>query len=287
MGYHYIPQRYLQGFVGSPTVKALWQFDKKNFSFSDSRASISKIAQQRLFYDPESERLLNELVERPANQVLHNLRNDHYVLYDNDRMFLSIYMATMLKRVPYHRSKIQSQIPEVLKKATSDVRKDIRQRQATGSFSAEQARQYLQESEMVENKYAEELPSEVRMEIFAPWPSEGVIEAIYNMDWRFVIAEGDEYFVTSDNPVFFFESYGLGTSGSEITFPVSNKIVLFGSRIPILDNNIFTKNTKQFVREANRRLIFHAERFIYSTERSGWIKTIAEKNHIHLNTIKW
>ncbi len=47
MGYHYVPQAYLRGFSepGSPGI--LWQYDKQNRRFS--RASVSKVAQQRDF----------------------------------------------------------------------------------------------------------------------------------------------------------------------------------------------------------------------------------------------
>ena len=114
MGHHYVPQKYLRGFTDSSCPDALWQFDKKTLSYSVQPVSIAKIAQQRSFYDADTERLLNELVERPGNRVLDKLRSGDLSLEDEERAHLSVYIATMLKRVPHHRAKGEAMAPGVL-----------------------------------------------------------------------------------------------------------------------------------------------------------------------------
>jgi len=64
VGLHYVPQKYLRGFTDLSCPDALWQFDKETLSYSERPASIAKIAQQRSFYDADTERRLNELVVR-------------------------------------------------------------------------------------------------------------------------------------------------------------------------------------------------------------------------------
>jgi hypothetical protein len=111
VGHHYVPKKYLRGFAHPSCPNALWQFDKKTHSFSEQPASIARIAQQRLFYDADTERMLNESVEAPGNRVLDKLRSGDLSLEDEERVYLSVYIATMLKRVPHHRAKTRAMVP--------------------------------------------------------------------------------------------------------------------------------------------------------------------------------
>jgi hypothetical protein len=286
MGSHYIPQKYLKGFTNSTCPNALWQFDKKTYTFSNKRLSIVKIAQQRTFYDAETEASLNEVVERPGNCVLEKLRSGNISLTVEEKVHLSIYIATMIKRVPYHRAKGEAMVPEVLKEITSDLRNKIRELQSADKISALQANKYLTDTDIVEAKYELQTPSNVRKQIRSPWPSENIIKAIYEMHWRFVQAQDDECFLTSDNPAFFFDCYGLRTDKSELTFPVSRKLAIFGSWTPVSNgNNVIDQ--KFLVREANRRLIDKTSRFIYASNRADWINKIAKKSKPFLSRIEW
>ena len=107
MGYHYVPQEYLRGFTHPTFPNALWQFDKKKMVFSNKTASIKRIAQQRFFYDEETEQLLNKHIEIPGNRVIKKLRSCKFNLTDEERIDLSVYIANMLKRVPHYRKKIR------------------------------------------------------------------------------------------------------------------------------------------------------------------------------------
>lgn len=286
MGHHYVPQEYLRGFTDSSCPDALWQFDKKRLSYSEQPASIAKIAQQRSFYGVNTERLLNELVERPANRVLDKLRSGDVSLEDEERVHLSVYIATMLKRVPRHRAKGKAMAPGVLRKIASELRGQIRAYVHAGKISSETAGKRLAETDAAEAKFASEMPNEVREQIRNPWPTEAMIELVYGMHWRFVWADGDEYFLTTDNPAFFFECYGLGTENSELTFPVSCGLAIFGSWKPVANGNSIRRRT-QFVKEANRRLISAALRFIYSRHKVDWIRKVAAKGLPYLSRIRW
>lgn len=155
-----------------------------------------------------------------------------------------------------------------------------------GKISAETAEKGLTQTNAAEAKIASEIPDVLREQIRSPWPTETMIECVYGMHWRFVCAEGDEYFLTTDNPAFFFECYGLGTECSELTFPISCNLAVFGSWTAFKKgNNVYRQ--AQFVKEANRRLISAAFRFIYSRGKVDWIRKIAAKNQPYLSRIKW
>ena len=286
VGLHYVPQKYLRGFTDLSCPDALWQFDKETLSYSERPASIAKIAQQRSFYDADTERRLNELVERPGNRVLDKLRSGHLKLEDEERAHLSVYIATMLTRVPHHRAKGEAMVPHVLRQVTSELREQIRAYSHAGQISTHTAEQRLAETDAAEAKFAAEIPNNVRERIRSPWPTERMINVVYNMHWRFVCADGSDYFLTTDNPAFFFECYGLGTENSELTFPVSCRLAMFGSWTPVADGNRISRRS-QFVKEANRRLISAASRFIYSRGKLAWIRKVAAKKQPYLSRIRW
>jgi hypothetical protein len=286
MGCHYIPQKYLRGFTGPSRPHALWQFDKKMQRYSTEPVSISKIAQRRSFYDLQTEQSLNDQVERPGNRVLDKLRSGNLSLRDEERRHLSAYIATMLRRVPYHRAKAEALAPGVLKSITSELREQIGEYAGAGELSGETAAKRLAEVDAAEAKYAAQMPDEVRDQINSPWPTGEIIDLVYHMSWRFIIADGFQYFVVTDNPAFFFECCGLGTKSSELTFPISSSLALFGSWTPVGQSNAIRSET-QFVKEANRRLISTAFRFIYSRDKTDWICKVASKAQPHLSRIMW
>jgi hypothetical protein len=248
--------------------------------------SIARIAQESSFYDPDTERRLNELVERPGNRVLNKLRSGDLSLNDKERFHLSVYIATMLWRVPHRRAKGEAMAPGVLTDVTGELREQIRAYAHAGEISAETAGKRLAETDAVEARFASRIPDEVREQIRSPWPAKSVIDLVYRMHWRFICADDDEYFLVTDNPAFFFEGYGLGTERSELTFPVSWSLAIFGSWTPVANGNSVRRGTP-FVKEANRRLISAALRFIYSRRKSDWIRKVAAKEQPHLSRIRW
>ena len=108
------------------------------------------------------------------------------------------------------------------------------------------------------------------------------------MTWRVLLAPEPERFVTSDNPTFHFDSLGLGRSDSEFSFPVSPGVAIHGFRRPtVAGATLYTGARAQVVREFNRRLIYGAERFVFSGSREKWIETVAGNEHPYLSAINW
>lgn len=125
MGHHYTPQHYLRGFADAKYPDALWQFDRRLMRFSNGPSAISKIAQDRQFYDDDTEEMLNRLLETPANPLLQRLREGDFQLTDKDKRILAVYIATMMWRVPRHRTSAVDSVPVALEETTSKLRKWI------------------------------------------------------------------------------------------------------------------------------------------------------------------
>lgn len=77
-----------------------------------------------------------------------------------------------------------------------------------------------------------EPPDIVRKTIETPWPFESMLHAIHNMHWRVLRAQGPSLFLTSDNPAYFFEGFGLGHQEAELVLPLSTHLLLHCSWQP-------------------------------------------------------
>jgi hypothetical protein len=286
MGHHYVPQKYLQGFAHPARPGVLWQFDKQSQNFSREPVAIKSIAQERSFYDPETEKQLNDLVEGPANAVLDKLRLGDLTIGDEERAHLSVYIATMVNRIPRHRAKGREMAPGVLAKVSAELREQIKSLEAAGRISADLAERHRAAADEAEAELAIDIPPSVERKIRSPWPSDQMIATVSGMHWRFVRSGVDQHFLTSDNPAFFFECYGLGTERSELTFPISRDLALFGSWTPLSGNRKIAREA-QFVKESNRRLVIAATRFVYSGTKAEWVGRVATKGKSALSRIQW
>ena len=286
MGHHYVPQEYLRGFADPANPNFLWQFDKKTLRFTNEPASIKKIAQQRAFYDEQTESDLNRLVEMPGNAVLRALRSGELALSPSDKLALSVYIATTMIRVPHSRKRGEEIAPTVLSNVTDELREKIRTAANLGIIDDATAEEHLLETDRVQQRLAVQPPPNVVSQIETPWPREFMIDLICDMTWRYVRSTNSQQFITTDNPAFFFQCWGLGTENSEFVFPVSYDLAIFGSWTPLRSNDLVSESTR-FVKEANRRLISDATRFVFSRKNPDWIRTVAAKPKPYLSRINW
>ena len=286
MGHHYVPQKYLQGFAADADCVTIWQYDRKAQAYCDRPAAIKNVLQPKAFYSPEDETKLAELVEKPANIVMRKIHNGDYTLDNAERSALSLYMLTMIKRVPKFRQKGVAAAPGVLTKVVSEIKGIIEELNRAGKNDSAIISRRMDEIEAVEEKFKSELPEEIQCQMRSPWPSFDLVTLVHNMDWQLVTAPHGEFFVTSDNPMFFFESFGLGNPESEFTFPISSKLAIFGFR----SSSVTLRSpviSKRFVREANRRIISAATQFVMSCRRVDWIPMMAHNRNLHLSQIPW
>ena len=102
------------------------------------------------------------------------------------------------------------------------------------------------------------------------------------MTWQFFVASDDDSFVTADNPVHTLKGgVGFTKPYSELTFPISSRVVLIGSYRNVRAG--YVSATSELVKEVNRRLIATAKTFAYCSRNRKWIITIMKKNFHRFN----
>ena len=262
----------------------IWLFDKR-----DGRprvASIEKVAQSRHFYDPAIEIQLNTDVELPGTAVIERLCNAAPIS-ESEREVLTVYIGTMMMRVPERRLRAHALIPKILAESRQRVREElIAAAQQTNANPALLSRRLAENDRMVAN-LAVDPPAEVIEQIRAPWPTIRILQAVYEMDWRILTAPGPSLYATSDNPAFFFTSFGIGRAESELTFPLSTKCVLHGCHERDGGGVKFLQATEQLVREVNRRMVSGATRLVFYHENAEWLERMSRKGELRLNRVVW
>ena len=107
---------------------------------------------------------------------------------------------------------------------------------------------------------------------------------ISDMNWQFFIAPEGYSFITGDNPVFYFESFGLNKPYSEITFPISSSIALAASWRKELGEGFFPANSET-VLEVNRRTASITSMNVYHSRKAGWLVDVLNKQRHRFNLL--
>ena len=175
----------------------------------------------------------------------------------------------MLIRVPHGLQRMRDKSPSIFKGVIENTIKQINLLISQHPEKKENLLKSLDEVHRVESKWVNEFPLEVWYRNLTPDALPNVQSVLQKMNWIFLTSENKHAFITSDNPVFFFESIGMGKPESQIFFPISSQIVLFlnwHSRYPKSYLNV--KDTS--IRQINKRIASTATRFVYhSTENPG------------------
>lgn len=285
IGKHYVPQAYLRHFEIADHPGFVWLYDKHGGE--PHIANIAKVAQSRDYCSPETEEALARSVELPANRAMDKLsRNER--LSPSERLDLAYYICATLKRVPRQRRKAQEMYPEVLAQTMAEIRGEFQSiaSHMDGSDIAWVDRR-LEGLDAAERKLSAKPPQEVVDQMMEPWPSQGMLDAVYHMAWRVLESSGPEYFITSDNPVFRLSDFGLTKELSEISFPLSTKQALHCCWQGKPESLAFRRESQWLVRETNRRLASETERFAFFHEKALWLPQVLSKTHPFLSRIVW
>lgn len=282
MGHHYVPRQHLRRFAIEGEEKCVWMYDKQTRKFC--QAGIASVAQEPDYYEPEIERSLAEVVEGPGKIAIDKLINCETV--DNAiRSQLSLFFMIMLTRGPRQRRKSFAFAPEALANVLEETELDIKQwikEEPKNTL----ARKRLEELKQAREKFSSEIPQNIVEQIRRPFWSERSVECIHNMFWHIFPAPQGAYFVTCDTPAHIFECWGVGTLASEFTITLSKDCALIGEHRKKWGIS-YEKPHAQIAKEINRRLLSHAERFVFSPRKDNWIEAVAQKPDPHLSRIDW
>jgi hypothetical protein len=231
--------------------------------------------------------LLAAAVEAPANPVLAKLRAGE-LPSERERMILAVYLATMIKRVPKNRLRGQAIAPQVLEDVASRFRTQVQQLAEVGEISPHLATRHLQQLEVAYAKFTRELPDTVLKQIRDPRPAVEMIEAVIALRWRVLRAREPEFFITSDNPAFYHEAYGLGTERSELPFPLSPTLALHGCRTNDAAQGVSVHDIhRDWVREFNRSVASGASSIAMSHRCAHFLGTLLRRKKPYLFRLVW
>jgi len=149
------------------------------------------VAQAKAFYSAETEVVLARDVEAPANDVIRKLTGDTAIT-PVERLQLAYYIGVMLKRIPARRRRSTEMIPGVLADVVSHVRDELKTIANAIQADPELLARRLREVDAAKSKFARQPPPEVLDQIREPWPSEGMLRALFGMTWRVLVCAGPQ-----------------------------------------------------------------------------------------------
>ena len=284
MGHHYLPQQYLRGFEAADEPGAIWSYDKVTRRFA--RITIKVVAQEAEFYDADVEKELNESVEGPAHASMAKVRRQEPFSLE-DRLRLAVYAATMIMRVPHRRRKAFELIPSALATTMDEMRGRIAEWSRSPNADQSLVARRLGDVDRLQEEFLRRPPADVVDRIRSPWPSQQLVGLLHGMTWRIVGADPANRFLTSDNPAYFFEAFGLGKPEAEFTFPLASDLALLASWQGPREGFIVVQAKPRLVKEVNRRVASGAERFVFYHQRQDWVGMLADKVSPYLSRIQW
>lgn len=282
MGNHFVPQAHLRAFQDPGSPGFIWTYPRGE---GPRLANIEKVAQSAGFYSADVEANLTRLIEAPANPLFDALRRSEDVGQEGRRQ-LALYLATMIKRVPRSRERGEALVPSTLENIVEGLRAELPTLAAGDSARLER---WLVQLEVARAKYLTTPPPEVVDQLRLPWPSAEMVGVIQHMHWRLLTAAQPEMFVTSDNPLFYFETLGLGRPESEFCFPLSPTHCLHGCHRPTPGGHLEVRTAERaLVHEVNRRMANEATKLLFASRRLNWPATLLRKGRSHyLSLIRW
>ncbi|MBM4037391.1 MAG: DUF4238 domain-containing protein [Planctomycetes bacterium] len=265
MGDHYLPRYYLRGFTLEPGGQ-IWAYDKARLR--KFRTAVKNVAMETGFYSREVEQLLANSVENPANQVLDKIRR-FASLTSGDKDLLAPYIAAMMTRVPRHRLRMNETAPPVASRLYEEIAHELDLVALADPGLARLAAKRKLEAKEILDRYCDHPPKEVWLRNIPPASMPNLVASISSMKWCYLTYE-QPAFLTCDNPVFFFTWLGVSRPQSEISFPLSSRVALWGRRGEGIREE-FLRAKRQAVYEVNRRTAANTTRFAFHCKDEDWI----------------
>ena len=274
MGQHYVPKYYLNGFTGLSDSPYIYVYEKGAKEIL--RTNIKNVANENRRWSEKVEKYLSNQIEIPAQPVFEKIRNRRSIT-QNDKNILSAYMVVLIERVPKAQQRIKANFPKIREKTYKDLEIEIQRLIEQNPTKSNILEHNLQLLQSIMKTDFDEFPMENWYEHLNPNILPGVYKILPTMTWTFLKTNTSLSFLTSDNPVFFFEWLGIGRPESELTFPISSDICLLATWARVKEGYITT--TEAIIKEINRRSASSATRYVYySAENSGVSNLINRKN---------
>jgi hypothetical protein len=162
------------------------------------------------------------------------------------------------------------------------------QAEAEGRLSPDGLARIQKELDERRIQYEAELPPEALEAVRDPMPSDRLAAVLNEMVWRVVIAPEGEVFITSDNPAFFHEGYGLGDERAELRFPLSPTHALHATWYSGPGGALsFHHTSRDWVREFNRSQAYRATSLVFADRKALWLGTLLNRQNPYLFRLTW
>ena len=220
-GDHYLPQHYLSGFTAEDG--ALWAFPKT--AEPPFATQPKSVANENALYSPTTEQYLANEIEGPATSVLDKIRLRRPITHD-DTTSLARYMAAMWKRVPAARARVHAMMPSVSEDLRADFDKMFQGILAEDPGNASVVEARKREINQWLDIFKDNPPEELWQSSTPTQATPRIAPALAATTWTFLTHDDKPVFLTGDNPVFQFPHIGIGKPQSEVSFPISSRVLL-------------------------------------------------------------
>jgi len=293
--HHYIPRFYLNGFVDPHNEPYSWVYEKGNPDII--KATTKNIAVQKHYYsfttpegDRDSETFENILagIEGRVSRIFRKIKNQEN-LNNQERGLFSIFLAFIMARVPNFRENIEKMIGETAKKMNMILASDPRSfRAMIEKLERDTGKRIEMSVEKFRKSMVEGQPNIKAIPQFGLWVSAviaiNLAPIFFGMNWTFLEVTSDYNFVTSDNPLSYFDpthdpksffGVGLLNKNVEVAFPISKDLMFLGMRKNFEGDKRLSNKS---VRDMNRRTVISALRFVFASQYSDELNRLVQKH---------
>lgn len=235
---HIIPQHHLKQFANDKgCIFTYPDPDKHTDAQCISKGGgsvIKRTASRPGYYSQKIEAVLSQKFENDGSKIATKILGEQTITTD-ERDFFATYLASFIYRVPYTENAFRKMSPKLIENMKSiDAFMEFRNRPDVSVFSEADYFRVLDD------------PIQAEINIRQVWENSiesdhhQIYEALLSRVWWIAKAIGDEYFITSDNPLSFSTANGIGDRNIQMTFPLSQKMALVfdGDRVPSTNSKI-------------------------------------------------
>lgn len=217
---HIIPKHHLKQFVNAHGCIFTYpdpdiHVDKQCISRGGGRV-IQNTAAKLGYYSPNLEHILDQRFENQGSKIAGKILDKQPITTD-ERGFFVKYIASYIFRVPATERTIRRLYPQILEQMKS-VEYFIEQyadRVDPISYY-KTLTDPAQEDERIRLCWESVIKSEHKL----------VHNALLSREWWIAESIGEEYFITSNNPLFYSTARGMADKNIQITFPLSQQMAL-------------------------------------------------------------
>ncbi len=294
--HHFIPQFYLQGFIDSHNDPFLWVYRKDNEDIIKS--SVKDTAVHRHYYsfttksgerDSQTFEKFFSDIEAHTSTILRKIIKKQD-LDNGERSQFATFLALTLTRVPnYRENMIEKPTAALMKRMNIMMASHKKHFEAhiknfearTGNkltTSVEELRQYI-----LKGDYDVKVGNPDYSLDFMFSGAKNVAPIFHDMKWAFFETTDENYFLTSDNPLYFIDPtvkrgdfYGTGLLNQkvEITFPISKNLMFLATWEGPTGYLTATRKIRDIF---NRRTIISAQNFVFAPENSTGLGKLIQK----------